>query len=156
MALNDPSQGLNLQMWTLSYDSVNVRVTAQSGETAVLFSEAQISELSLAFDQNMRPTVAYRVGGVLFLRWYDFTVPGYVTTNFGEGFSPRLSLDDKRLSQIASSDIIFAYIRAGTLYYRQQRDRYEVERALRSDLDPATRIKAIGMNRNWRMQFELV
>lgn len=156
VAINDASQGLSVQLWTISYAGVNVTLTSQSGSSSVLFSAAAITELALSFDQNMRPTVAYRQGGNVFLRWWDTTEAAYVVTDFGPGFSPRLCLDDRRPSQIGNSDVIFAYIRSGALYYRQQRDRYEVERMLRNELPPSTRLKSVGMNRNWRLQFELI
>ena len=156
VAVNDPSQGLSVQLWTLSYSGVNVTLTSQSGSSSVLFSTAGITELALTFDQNMRPTVAYRLGGNLFLRWWDTVAGAYTVTNFGPGFSPRLCLDDRRPSQTGNSDVIFAYIRGEGLYYRQQRDRYEVERMLRDQLPVSTRLKSVGMNRNWRLQFELI
>lgn len=155
-AVNDPSQGLSVQLWTLSYSGVNVILTPQSGAPTTLFSAAAITELALSFDQNMRPTVAYRQAGNVFLRWWDTTAGAYVVTNFGPGFSPRLCLDDRRPSQIGNSDVIFAYIRGEGLYYRQQRDRYEIERLLRDQLPASTRLKSVGMNRNWRLQFELI
>jgi hypothetical protein len=157
VGLNDPSAGLQYQMWTLSYvGGSDVTVTPQSGASTVLFSLTGITELALAFDQNMCATVTYRREGVLYLRWWDSTVSGYVTSDFGAGYSPRLTLDDKRDSQRANSDIIFAYIQGNALKYRQQRDRFLTERVLRSDLDGSTRLRTIGMNRNYRLQFELV
>ncbi len=156
IALNDPSLGLKVQKWTVSYQGIDVVVTPEVGSPTVLFSTSSITELSLAFDQNMRAVVAYRKDGHLYLWRWDFVAAGYITSDFGVGYSPRLALDDKRVSQFGSSDVIFAYIQGNELKYRQQRDRYLTERVLRSGLDPATRLRTIGMNRNWRFQFELV
>ena len=156
VAINDASQGLAVQLWTVSYVGVDVILTSQFGSSSVLFSAAGITELALAFDQNMRPTVAYRQTGNVFLRWWDTTEAAYVVTDFGVGVSPRLCIDDRRPSQTGNSDVIFAYIRDEALYYRQQRDRYLVERLLRDELSPSTRLKSVGMNRNWRLQFELI
>lgn len=158
VGLNDASQGLQVRLWRLDYvDNLNVVVQPDvGGSPTTLFSVSGISELALAFDQNMRPFVAYKLGTSIFLRWYDTTVPGFVTTNFGVAKYPRLSLDDKRASQIGNSDVIFAYIRDNGLYYRQQRDRFTIERLLRDGLDPTLKLRAIGMSRNLRMQFELV
>jgi hypothetical protein len=156
LAVNDPSKGLKVQRWTLSYRSnTDVVLTPQSGDETVLFSTSGILELSLAFDQNMRPHVAYYKDGENFLWWWDSVADGMVTTNFGAGRSPRLAMDDKRGSQLSNSDIIFAYIRSNALYYRQQRDRFQTERLLRDGLTTTTRLRNIGMSQNWRMQFEL-
>lgn len=157
IALNNPTQGLRVQTWTLSYqNNVDLVLRPQFGPPTVVFSASEVSEVALAFDQNMRPIVAYRQYGDLYLRWWDSLASAFTVTDFGEGLSPRLALDDKRDSQRSNSDVIFGYIRDGSLCYRQQRDRYATERVLRSGLDAATRIKSIGMTKNWRLQFELV
>ena len=69
----------------------------------------------------------------------------------------RCCLDDKRQSATAqgNNDIILAYVRAGKLYYRQQRDRYEVEYLLAEEI-PAKVLTRIGMSKNYRLQFEFV
>jgi hypothetical protein len=55
-----------------------------------------------------------------------------------------------------ATDIILAYIRDNTLYYRQQRDRYGIERTLRTGLFDSVKLRNIGMARNYRLYFELV
>ena len=158
IALNDASQGLRRQIWTLSYqNNIDLVLQPQVGPSVVAFSASEVAELALAFDQNMRPIIAYRQGETVFLRWWDSLASAFTVTNFGTLRSPRLCMDDKRESQRTDSDVIFAYITtAGALCYRQQRDRYETQRVLRSGLDASTRIKSIGMTKNWRLQFELV
>lgn len=157
VAVNNASQGLKVQRWTLSYrNNTDIVLTPQSGTESVLFSTSGIDELSLAFDQNMRPHVAFHKEGTITLWWYDSMASQHVFTNFGAGRSPRLTLDDKRPTQLGNSDIIFAYIKGDELCYRQQRDRFQVERVLRDGIVPQTRLKNIGMSRNWRLQFELV
>lgn len=157
LAINDASQGLMVQRWTLSYRAnTDVVLKPDSGSETVLFSTSEIEELSLAFDQNMRPHVAYAKADHVHLWWFDTTEGDYVFTDFGVGRCPRLALDDKRPTQVLTSDIIFAYIRGANLYYRQQRDRFATERLLRSNIDARTRLKNIGMSQNWRMQFEFV
>lgn len=157
VAVNNASQGLKVQRWTLSYrNNTDIVLTPDSGTESVLFSTSGIEELTLAFDQNMRPHVAFHKEGAITLWWYDSMASGHVFTNFGAGRSPRLTLDDKRPTQLGNSDIIFAYIKGDELCYRQQRDRFQVERVLRDGIVPQTRLKNIGMSRNWRLQFELV
>jgi len=162
VAINDPSFGLDVQDWTCWYESLEVRVAPADGPRETLFTRAGINHLSFAFDQNMRPTVVFIEGETTYLWWYDSTVPGHVFTSFGTGItSPRVAMDDRRALSSSSSDVIFAYIRydAGTssyaLCYRQQRDRYTVERVLRTGLSERTRLKNIGMSANLRFQFEL-
>ncbi len=158
VAINDPSQGLDVQDWRcyLAPNRVDVMLQPGASPAVMVFSQAGIDALSFTFDQNMRPCVAYAVGENCYLRWFD-SVPGeYVTTPFVGVRNPRVALDDKRITQFASnSDIIFAYIRGDSLYYRQQRDRFTIERLLRSGISPNLRLKNIGMSHVLRMQFEL-
>jgi hypothetical protein len=157
IALLDTSQGLQVKNWRVYLEDVNVYVLGEGDPSpTLLFSESQITEISLAFDQNMRWSVGYIANGVLKLRWYDSTVSARVTTTFEAAVNPKMALDDKRALSVDTSDMILAYLRGSTLYYRQQRDRFLIERALRTDLFPGTKLKNIGMNKNLRMQFELV
>lgn len=156
VALNDASQGLMVKVWHCWLDQYNVWIQAEDGEPVLLFQEVNLTEISLCFDQNMRWSVAYIQEGILKLRWYDSLVAGYVTTVFTEARTPKLSLDDKRPMHLDTSDMILAYMRGTSLYYRQQRERFAVERLLRDNLYPNTKLKNIGMSNKLRLQFELV
>lgn len=156
IALNDPSQGHLVQNWKCFLAANGADVMLQAGESApfVHFSRSGISELSLAFDQNMRSCVAFTADGNVWLRWYDPIPQAYTIASFGPGRNPRLTLDDKRASQLSVSDVILAYIGGGSLVYRQQRDRFTIPYVLRSGVDGSVRLKNIGMTRNLRILFE--
>lgn len=157
VAVQNTSQGVNSYAWTCSVDGIYVMIQREGAAPVAVFEQATIVEISFAFDQNMRPQFAYRLAsGDIYLRWFDTLTNLYRTDNFGTGRNPRLALDDKRPSQSDRADVIFAYIRGDTLYYRQQRDRYTIERALRSGISAITKLKNIGMTRNLRLLFELV
>jgi hypothetical protein len=160
IALSDPSQGLRVQTWTATWNSGDGGVYADSPATspALVFTPGSgLSWLSLAFDQNMRPVIAYTQAGAAKMRWYDSEIAGYTTTTFPVGTSdPCVCMDDKRQSQTSggANDVIVGYIRAGSLYFRAQRDRYGVEYLLASDLG-AVKVRRIGMNEVNRLQFRL-
>lgn len=159
VAINDASQGMLVRTWRGLFDKQDGWLYLQAdNETPVQWiQDFAITEFSFTFDQNMRPAVGYVSGGEMRLRWFDTTINNYRTDTFGTARNPRLALDDKRPLLLAgSSDIIFAYIRGDSLYYRQQRDRFNTERFLRSGIEADIRLKNIGMTRNLRMQFELV
>lgn len=157
-AINDSSQGLLLRQWRAFYNRPDGWLYLQAGNDDPIqwIQDFQITELSFSFDQNMRPAVGYVSNDVMRLRWYDTTINNYRTDIFGGGRNPRVSLDDKRTLSTGLSDVIFAYIRGDSLYYRQQRDRYTVERLLRTGIESTIKLKNIGMTRGLRMQFELV
>lgn len=154
VALNDASQGLNVQTWTLSTDGTSVTIEGETVPQSVLFTGTGITEVSLAFDQNMRPFVAFVDGGGAKYRWFDPVDSTTKITPIGAGVvTPRCCLDDFRPSQTNASDIILAYVRGGSLFYRQQRDRYLVEYPLGL---PAQALNFVGMGVNLRLQFEVV
>jgi hypothetical protein len=157
VALNNASQGLKVKVWTITVSGANVRITPAGGSASTLFVQPGIEEIALAFDQNMHPAVAYTVGGRLYLRWYDATLGTNVTVAFGAARNPKLTLDDKRDSATiaGTSDVILAYLKGGALYYRQQRDRFTVERLLLAGIGLSQKLLGIGMSRRWRLQFEI-
>lgn len=157
VAIGDPSRGLTFQPWRSHVDSLGrVRLQPMNAAPTIVHTEPGITELSFAFDQNMRPALGYVVAGLVRLRWYDSTVSNYVITDFPGLRSPRLSLDEKRPMLFgAISDVIFAYIRDSDLCYRQQRDRYLTEYVLRGGVMSNQRIVSMGMNNSQRLQIEV-
>jgi len=156
IALNDPSQGRMVQVWTAFVTGQDVMISADNHAPSVLFSVAgALSAVSLAFDSNMQPAVSFTEDGVVKLYWFDTLAPGFVTTSFPGLSSPsRLSTDDKRQSQEATSDVIFGYVKDGVLYWRQQRDRYTVEYTA-GPVPEDMVLYRMGMNTKRRFQFEL-
>jgi hypothetical protein len=158
IALQDPSAGLEYQKWTARADKItgDVFLRAEEVPEALLFTAPGVTDLSLAFDQNMRPFIAYVQNGRAKYRWYN-TVLGaneIVELDVADR-TPKCCMDDKRPWPVGQgdNDIILAYLRDGALYYRQQRDRFEVERLLK--VDAGTRLIKVGMNVDRRLQFEL-
>lgn len=158
IALNDPSQGLMVQNWRARLVGSDVRVgPAPYSTDSIVTSDTDITELSLAFDQNMRPTIAYVAGGVNKLYWYDTVHEMHVTTVFNsEDRSPFVTMDDKRRPATTANlnDVLFFYIRGTKLYYRQQRDRFQTEREL-STVSAGQFIAKCGMSRALRVQVHL-
>lgn len=165
IGLNDTSQGLEVQAWFLQITgtptSNNVVISAANWPATTLFSLPSITEVSLAFDQNMNPFIAYVSQGNPFFYWFDATVPGYKHTAMPAGAtSPRCTLDDKRpiSTLLGTSDIILAYIKNNNLYFMQQRDRYTVEYVLQTNLNTYISnpyLYKVGMNDKYRLQFQI-
>lgn len=152
--IGDASQGFLSKIWTLTTDGTAVTISAPSVAPVVVFSGAGITEVSLAFDQGMNPTIAFVDGTGAKLRWFDSLISDYTITTLPAGSeTPRVCLDDIRETQQAASDIILAYVRGGSLYFRAQRDRFGVEYPLASGL--ATKLRSVNMNTGLRLQFEL-
>lgn len=159
IAINDASQGLLYQRWRARLYERNtpqsyVLLDAPEVAPFKLVELPNLSEISIAFDQQMRPTLAYVRSGVAYLRWFDSVPNAYVTTTLGADIvTPRVTMDDKRLTGsngYQSNDVILAYVKNNNLYYRQQRDRFNTERLLKTGVKPLIKI---GFSRGLRLQF---
>lgn len=155
IAVGDSSQGLDVQNWTCWVQGVHVFAQYEGGTPELLFIGGGITEVSLTFDQAMRYCVAYMQNGIGHLRWYDTMVGEHVVSEFPGIRCPRVCLDDRRSSQLLNSDMILGYLRGDSLCFRQQRDRFEIEYVLRETVFPGAVLRNVGMNINWRLQFEL-
>jgi len=166
VALNDPSQGLAVKVWTCTtVVSANplvpdqIVVFADDVPQASLFSAFGVSEVSLAFDQNMRPFVAFVTQGNAKFYWYDSLLEEAVISDLPSGStSPRCTLDDHRARQTGNSDIIMVYIHDGNFCFRAERDRYEIEYVLIEDVNLqiiSPTIQWVAFNLNYRLQFSL-
>lgn len=165
--LNDPSAGLEYKLWKVQAvpnevsGLVDVVLSAPGGvtpteATTVLFSYADITEVALSFDQNMNPFVAYLVGGVAKIYWYDSLIPGMTHTALPTGVKDmRCTLDDKRDFAVGDSDIVLSYVRDGNLCMRYQRDRYTIEYVLRSGIGDNATLVSMAMNNAYRLQWRL-
>src|SRR5690554_5867881 len=116
VGIQDPSLGLDYQVWTAEIveDIIEDRIvlSAPTHPATTVYTGDDITEVSLAFDQNMNPTIAFVEAGVAKLYWYD-TLAGeqVVTTIPGNVTHPRVALDDPRPFNIVNSDVILAYIK---------------------------------------------
>jgi hypothetical protein len=156
VALSDSSQGLMVKVWTATYNAETgaIDLAAPGIPQTTIFTALGVTELDLAFDQNMRPFFAYVQDGQAKFRWYDTVLGANRITDLSVGdYNPRCCMDDKREMQtsLGSNDVILAYMRAGSLYYRQQRDRYENEYLLYTGVN--AKFLRMGMNKFYRLQF---
>jgi hypothetical protein len=157
VAVNDPTQGLDVVTWRGWTDGTTIFVAPLPSLTPVttVLTGTDITEVSIAFDQNMDPTVAYVESGVTKLRWYDIQTNSVTITTWPGARSPMVCMDDKRELAADSNDVLFAYIIGGQAVYRQQRDRYSTEYTLGPVANSASRILQLGMGVNNRLQFKV-
>jgi hypothetical protein len=152
IGLNDASQGTQYQIWKARLVGDDVLLSAPNTPEFVVYSAGGITEISFTFDQLMRFALAFVQGGQSKLLWYDTSVSSTVITVLASDVTnPRVVLDDKRINQSASSDIILAYKRGTSLYYRQQRDRFTVEYLLATNI--TQKLNKIGFSNKLRLQF---
>ena len=153
IALQDPSEGLRYQVWTVELVGDDVVLSAPNTPQIVQFTRSDITELSLTFDHNMNPTIAFVQAGVAKFWWFDTVLLAQVFTTLPVGSTnPRVAHDDKRAMESNTSDVMLAYVRSGNLYTRMQRDRYTIEYLQATGV--TLPLRKIGMTDKNRLQFQ--
>lgn len=155
IAIGDTSKGMMYQIWKLVYGAGNFRVVDLLGNSVLVHTvSGYVTQVSLAFDQNMRPTIAYVEDDIVKLYWFDSSVGHNVISSFPSYRSPRVSLDDGRAFNIPESDIIFVFIEDNQLKYKVQRERYSTAYTITA-VDADETISQVGMDKGFRFKFEL-
>ncbi|WP_417436415.1 hypothetical protein [Idiomarina abyssalis] len=154
ISLDDNTAGLQYQLWRGVMEDTELVLRGERGGEGRVELGPGVSEVSFTFDQNMRPMVAFVQDGLAKYRWYNSLLEDFEISQLGSwAKTPRVSLDDKRRLQSGASDIILAYIKDRMLFFRMQRDRFDIEYPTG---EPATALVRVGMNTKNRFQFEMV
>lgn len=155
--IGDTSQGLDVQMWQLSYSpttgDLKIGKAGENGE--VIKNIVDVKKISLAFDLNMRPYYVLEFDDKCELTYYDTVSNSEITQEFKNMTSPYLTLDDRRQQNSHNADVILSYINGDKLCIRNQRDRYAVEHELTTLDNNQYTIERVGMAKNMRVQFHL-
>ena len=162
IAIQDPSKGLQYQIWTGYWNLADSTAYLQPEDTSLapipIFTESDVIEFCFTFDQNMRWVAATRkADNTVQFRWYNSQVEAYVTSHYSGIFSVRLCHDDKRASQVINNttDVILTYSRTGAIYWRIQRDRFTVEYSKPVAISNRFRISHFGMSYGNRLQWRI-
>ncbi len=135
---NDTKDGWNTETELLSFDD----------------GSEIIDEVDIAFEQAARPVICAQRGTDSWLYWFNTVDSAFGFDNFGAGRTPRVILDSP--TDTTNSDVLFFYLTATTLVYRQQRDRYAVEINTPLAVDSNTYIEDVVKLRDSRIKIELI
>ena len=152
IAIQNTSKGLMSKIWTASYNSVTGSVTLQDGTN--LFTDTNLKELSLTFNQNAAPFIAFRSATRIKIWWYDPLLSNYTIKDVTTGDQPFCYLDERRPEFSANSDVFLLYHRGGEIFYRLQRDRFDVEYSTGIIGGTDIVIECFGMAKNNRLQIK--
>ena len=152
IAIQNTSKGLMAKIWTASYNSVTGSVTLQDGTN--LFTDVNLKELSLTFNQSGNPFVAFRSATRIKIWWYDPLLSNYTIKDVTTGDQPFCYLDERRPEFSANSDVFLLYHRDGEIFYRLQRDRFDVEYSTGIIGGTDIVIECFGMAKNNRLQIK--
>jgi len=162
IGIEDMSQGLLYQNWTMTWDpnTFNLILTPETtGNPSIALNVPDITYFTFTFDQSGRVSIAYTTTTSSYLYWYD-TALGYTTiTDLGTDVSsPTINLDDKRGTQDTVNDMMLWYLK-GTpgnyfLYSLLQRERFLIEHLQGTGFTEGN-ILTVGMGDNLRVHLRL-
>lgn len=164
VALQDPSRGLQYQVWRSVLRNGFIYLSAPNTPEYVYLDLPNVTEFSFTFDQNANIIFTYVQNDVVKLRWWDTSLGAYTVSEFqGDKITPRITLDDKRELQRGISDVILFYVKPirngagdiidGSLCKRVQRERYLIEHVVATEVTDG--IIKCGMLNNWRLGVQL-
>lgn len=153
LELGDGNGGREQQLWEVAYVGGEARIAKVGEAYELAIPLVGVLTISLAFDANMGEVLAYATASGCSLRFFNSVTSLYETLEIAGASSCRVVVDDPREFAEAASDVIFGYVKSGSLYYRQQRDRYEVEYLIG---EASGDLIAMGMNLLNRLQFEVL
>lgn len=163
IALNDNGAGLEVYHWRYVYDpdsrAISVGVPGVVPDVVVHTLSVDAIEISGSFDIAMQPIVAWQAADdTSWFRWFDPTVPGFESIQLPSGsYDVRVVLDDTRSGQGEVLDALVTYLRAGSVYQRQLRDRFSTEYEIATGAVAGGRLSRCGMavfGAAHRMQWE--
>lgn len=172
VANGDSSEGAISHVWKCRVDNATKQILIARendtrdgwlGETLLLTFDdglAEINEIDIAFEQAGRPVIcASRNTGIgnieeVWLYWFDPTDSTFGFDNFGVGRTPRVILDNPLT--VTDSDVLFFYLNATNLVYRQQNERYAVAHDTPLLANSNTFIEDVVKLRSGRIRVEVI
>lgn len=123
--------GLDLMDWIGRVDAGQFKIQGPGAELTVVAVPGALSA-TFAFDRNMNPAICWNtVAGAKFY-WFDTVAGEYKTTDYPLAQNAMVIHDDVRDLAESRSDVVLFYQHAGSIYYRQQRERYLTEHLARA------------------------
>lgn len=153
IALNNASRGRDFQNWYVWWEE---GVAYFGPEATPLVAAGSlpipgVTQISMAFDNNMNPILAWMDATGAHIRYFSAATTSYVIIDITGATSCLVVVDDPRNFYNANSDAVFAYTLSTGLWYRYQRENYSVARQV--DNRP-NRLMRMGMGTQNRFQFE--
>lgn len=160
-ALSDSSQGFLVRDWkaeVINGSEIWLSPEDTPGDAVLVRTDTNITEVTFSFDQLMREVVAYVADGVAYIWYFDSEQSQFDVKSIPDAISPFATLDDKRRigGFLGENDVLIFYIKNSNVYYRAQRDRYDVEYLFSNNIPGAAqRISKCGMDNQYRMHIEI-
>jgi hypothetical protein len=122
-----------------------LEVTPAGGSAISLIAIPDAISATFAFDRTMQPSICWNTASAgAYFHWFNSLTAAYETTHYPLARNAMVIHDDTRDIASSTSDVMLFYQTEDLVCYRQQRDRYLIERVIGSGIvDPD--IKKCGM-----------
>lgn len=150
-ALNSSSVNLQEFLWTAECREDVIYVYREGVSEVPVLTDTGITQIALAFDQTMRPHLAYVANGVSKFYWFDTLANAMTTMVLDGATTPRLCMDEKRQYYTNMSDVLLFYKKGIDVVARAQRERFLIEHVVDTGI-PGDLI-TVGMNSENRLQW---
>jgi len=156
--IRDVSEGYLYQTW-ITYISIDFKTlfvyTTKTKKYPIVITGYNLSNCSLAFDENMYYYLTYMENGVLKFHYYETTTNSVEVLELDDGSEyPYVTIDDFRTTQSLRNDVLLFYVRDRQVYHRRQRDRFLKEIYLGEMPPDVKSLNRVNINNKYRLQFE--
>lgn len=147
--LNSNREEMTKYSWFAWTDGTTVFLKREDlTEVHTLFTDVDITEIDLTFDQNMNYCIAYVSNKLSKISMFSVVTQTREVSLLGDNVKhPRVSLDDKRSFNVNNSDIILSYQKGNKLYYLLQRERFLIEHLI-AESSGSRFLWRVGMGKN--------
>jgi hypothetical protein len=151
--LGDGSRGRMFKLWNVSYVDNVIRLKPADGDIVWTRSENDVRSVSCAFDNNMSQVIAWKKDDGCYMYYRDTLTQNFITRSFPGATACRVCVDDSRDFYNQNSDVMFVYTLNNRVYYRRQRDRYDIEYFVGNS---KRQLQRVGPSQGLRLQIELI
>ena len=149
--IRNTTQGLYHSIWRGEYQGDSIKVTNDIN-THFIPTPSNLQEVSFCFDYNMNYMLAYTDDQEKsYIEYYDTLENDYVKKEI-VGKNLIVSLDVAKPYLSSTNDIILSYIKDDSLCFRLQRERFDIERVLKTGV---TSLYNAGLMTNFRFGWEV-
>lgn len=153
--LQDTSQGLLSHVWELSHKQGKFLLRREDEANSLeILSVGNVDNFDFSFDQNMSIVIVWELNQKGYIYFFDTQLNGYNTKKFENVRTPKVTLDDKRNTQIHQSNVLLTYVNGNNLCIRYQNERFNNEYILKQYNKPIY-LWRVSMNKHSRIAFHI-
>lgn len=151
IALNNGSQGTDVQLWSGIYTGGDFVLSAPSAAPTSVWSRPGVIRFGFSFDQNMQPVIAYEDAAGAHVRFFGNNGQFDIQDLEAGATNVCISADDNRSFNTVNRNVILGYNVGNSLNARVQLESYRTPHVLDGAFPYA--LTACGPGTNYRYRY---